>query len=85
MYFKRQSICSNKWKVNGYLTNRDNVLKLIDLRKYDVVAEYTDDQYTNTSSTNTACLSTDSKYILVGGNAKVLLFRQDDSGVILII
>lgn len=56
-------------------------MKLIDLRKYDVVKEFTDDQYTNTSNTNRACLSTDSKFVLVGGNAKVLLFKQDDGEV----
>eukprot|EP00826_Nyctotherus_ovalis_P006522 TRINITY_DN1155_c0_g1_i11.p1 TRINITY_DN1155_c0_g1~~TRINITY_DN1155_c0_g1_i11.p1 ORF type:complete len:455 (+),score=123.75 TRINITY_DN1155_c0_g1_i11:504-1868(+) len=71
------SVCISRDSYYVLTNGRDNILKLIDLRKYDVVKEFTDDQYTNTSNTNRACLSTDSKFVLVGGNAKVLLFKDD--------
>ena len=58
-------------------------MKMIDLRKYEVVKEIIDDQYTNTSNTNNACLSTDSKYILVGGNSKLFIFNQETGDVII--
>ena len=56
-------------------------MKIIDMRKYEVVKEIKDDQYTNTNNTNRACFSTDMKYILVGGNAKVFVFDAETGEV----
>ncbi len=58
-------------------------MRVIDLRKFEVLKEITDEQYTNTSSTNRACLSTDSKYALVGGNSKVFVFDRETGEVIM--
>ena len=52
-------------------------MKIIDLRKFGVLKEISDEQYTNTSTTNRACFSTDAKYVLVGGNAKVFVFDRE--------
>jgi len=52
-------------------------MKIVDLRNFTVVKEITDESYTNTSSTNRACFSTDGKYILVGGKQKVFVFDKE--------
>ena len=59
-------------------------MKIVDLRKFEVVKEISDDSYTNTSTTNRACFSTDSKFVLVGGSAKVLVFEVESGKVILL-
>ncbi len=56
-------------------------MKVLDIRKFEVVKEITDEQYSNTSSTNRACFSTDSNYILVGGNGKVFVFNRETGEV----
>lgn len=43
--------------------------------------EIENEEYTNTSSTNRACFSTDAKYILVGGNSKVFVFDRETGEV----
>ena len=60
---------------------RDNVMKIVDLRKFEVVKEISDDNYTNTSTTNRACFSSDAKYVLVGGNPKILVFEAESARV----
>ena len=56
-------------------------MKVIDLRTFEVLKEISDEQYVNTSSANRACFSTDSQYVLVGGNEKVLVFDRETGEV----
>ncbi len=60
---------------------RDSVIKIIDFRTFGVVKEISDEQYNCTSTTNRACFSPDSRYILVGGNNKVLVFERETGEV----
>jgi len=67
--------------LNFAIPKSDNVMNLIDIRKYEVVKKLTDEQYTNSSNTNKACLSPDSKFSLVGGKGKVFVFNCETGEV----
>jgi len=66
---------------NYALTNsRDHTLKLIDIRKYDVVWSFENSMYANGSDTNRACLNSNAKYGAVGsrqGNILVFEIKSD--------
>lgn len=47
--------------------SRDNTLKLIDIRTFDVVNTFTNEAYRNGVNWNTSCFSPDSKYVAAGG------------------
>jgi len=62
--------------------SRDNTLKLIDIRTYDVVKTFSSDNYHNGVNWNRACISPDGTYIAAGtAEGKIIVWNANTGAV----
>jgi len=65
---------------NYILTNsRDNTIKVIDVRTYEVIQTYRHDNYKNNLNSSRSCFSPDSKYIVAGSaNGEIFIWNTNN-------
>ena len=78
------SIVSVEFSKDGTLilvNSSDSILRVVDIRTFEILNELKSEHYSNTSSYNRACFSPDNNYCVVGSNSKVVIFSREKSDV----
>lgn len=65
-------------------TSRDHTMKLIDVRKYEVLSSFENEMYINGSNTSRACLNSSAKYGAVGSRqGNIIIFELKGEEIVL--
>jgi autophagy-related protein 16 len=76
------SVCTSPDAFQVLTSSRDNTLKIIDLRTFNIVNTFASEDYKCFSNSNRACFSSDGNYVAAGSNNGDIFIWNSASGIL---